>query len=240
MSFWADSKPSMRKTWSQLIFRRPAVPGWASLVAGGKARGWEFRLTHEHDGFALEPAEAANPWRLEWGPSQRRYLGPHELRLRGETGIDPMTHAVLMPRGLMTALEHDIYQQFTEGVMTRLDEQTPEEVRWLAMSERLKPSEMGPLNAQFAAVSNVADWMAGWLQSALAPALLAWSGEVAGDSAPAVPATTPVPMSLVMRRGQLVLRMSMPKPDLAQVTAAIALYEVALSEARRRSEAPPA
>jgi hypothetical protein len=240
MSFWADSKPSMRKIWSQLIFRRPAVPGWAALVAGGKARGWAFRLTHEHDGFALESSGGANPWRLEWGPSQRRYLGAHELRLRAETGIDPMTHGVLMPRGLLTALEQEIYQQFTEGVMTRLDEQTPEEVRWLAMSERLKASEMGPLTEQFAAVSNVADWMAEWLQTGLAPALLTWAGEGAGHSTQARPATTPVPMSLVMRRGQLVLRLSMPKPDLALVTAAVALYEVALSEARRWSEAPPA
>lgn len=234
----------MRKSWSQLLFRRPAVPGWPALAAAGRARGWEFRLTHERDGFALDAPAGAAHWRLEWGPAQRAYLGGHELRLRGDTGIDPMSHALLMPRGLLTSLENAIYQQFTEGVMTRLDDQTPEEVRWLAMSERLTANDMGSLNTRFAAVSNVAGWMADWLRTGLGPSLLEWSGagaaESPGSAVPTAPVhLTPVPMSLVLRRGQLVLRVAMPKPDITSVVAAISLYEIALAEAIRSAQATP-
>jgi hypothetical protein len=216
-----------------MFFRRPSVPGWTALLAAGRARGWALRLTHEHDGFALESPSGAAHWRLEWGPSQRAYLGGHELRLRGDTGIDPMAHALLMPRALMSSLEHAIYQQFTEGVMTRLDDQTPEEMRWLAMSERLTADDMGPLNNRFAAVSNMAGWMADWLRTSLGPSLLDWSGGDAVEPPGPRGSEVPGPMSLVLRRGQLVLRLGMTKPDVASVAAAISLYEVALAEARR-------
>jgi len=54
--------------------------GWAQVCAWSAERGGRLKPTHGRDGLAVEPDLASAPARLEWGPSQRRYLGPGELR----------------------------------------------------------------------------------------------------------------------------------------------------------------
>lgn len=215
--FRPDSNPSMRKSLSQWLLRRPAVPAWASLQAACQQRGWVAKLTHEHDGFVVE----APAWRMEWGPAQRDYLGSHELRLRADIAVDPQLHALVMPRALMAQLEQALYRQFVESVQTRLDDETPEEVRWLAVSERLSSAQLGPLATDFGAVGNDSGWLTAWLGGPLSPALAAWRPADAGES------EAPPAMALMLRRGQLVWRLALARPTASDLISAVKVFETA-------------
>ena len=89
------------------------------------------------------------PWRLEWGPSQRPYIQGHELRLRAEMGLAPDLQLVLMNRALQETMEKAVFDQYVEGVQTRIDNQTPPEMRWLVMFPKLSGSEMGALRERY-------------------------------------------------------------------------------------------
>ena len=188
---------------------RPAAVDVDGLAAWCEQHGHRLKSTVERDGIVVEGD--AMSWRLEWGPSHRRYLGSHELRLRGDTGIDPLTYGVVMPRALMASLQHALYSEFTEGVKTRADDATPEEVRWLAMAPRLSAAELGSLNDRLAAVGNVTPGpvgMAARSDRACAPGL-PWPHRPRRRS----PSSS--------QHGHLVFRQAMPAPDLAAVARAV-------------------
>jgi hypothetical protein len=215
----------MLKNLRQWLFGTPVPAGWASVRAWSGEQGGRFRPTHERDGFAVELDLASAPARLEWGPSQRRYLGPSELRLRADTGLEPQLYALVMPRSLLQSLERDIFNQFTDSVKTRLDEETPEEMRWLAMSPKLNAQQLGALGQDYAAVSNVGAWVADWLGGPLGQALLACAEPgLAGPN---------WPLALIVQRGRLVLRAAMPAPDSQAIGRYFELFSLALTAARR-------
>lgn len=219
---------------------RRGAARWQAVAQWCEAQGWVFKTTREHDGFVVEHAGPGKDIRIEWGPSQRRYLGRHELRLRAETGLDPQCYALLMPKALMDGLEREVFVQFTGGVQTRLDEETPEEMRWLAMSPRLGATQLGPLRSWFAVVGNGVEWMMAWLHSAMGDRLLHWGrladeAHAAGSSAGQLPT-----FALLVYRGHLVMRRALSVPDVVAVREALGLFELALEEARRIQVTPDA
>jgi len=237
----------MLKSLREWVFGRPSVVGEDRLRAWAEGRGWVFKRSAKHDGFIIETPDAAPGWRIEWGPSARRYIGSHELRLRGDTGIDPQTHALVMPKPLLDALEREIYSQYTDNVQTRLDEETPEEMRWLAMSPRLLGGALGSLRGQFAVVGNVTPWMTAWIGGPLGDAFLVFAASLQGDPTPVAPLSPeasselspqPItPMAMIARRSELILRVAMPVPHLPTMEQAVVLFDLALREARRFGEA---
>ena len=70
--------------------------------------------------------------------------------------------AVLV-RGDHEASETKVYNEYIEGVQTRVDTQTPTEIRWLVMYSKLSASELRNLGERFGAVSSVKPWLLGWL-----------------------------------------------------------------------------
>lgn len=227
----------MLKSVRRWLFGPPALPAWGALQAWCAQQSLLLRPTPQRDGFVIERPGGEPGWRIEWGPSRRTYLGSHELRLRGETGLDLALHALLIPRPLMTVLERALYSQITDSVQTRLDDDTPEEVRWLAMSTKLSAAQMGALHPAYGAVCNVPEWMAAWLAGPLQAAL------------PAASMTAPphaigaAPLAIVLQRGGMALRLGTPAPgsemlDLGQLSAALALFELALAETRRMAGTP--
>ncbi|MFZ2988821.1 hypothetical protein, partial [Ideonella sp.] len=180
----------------QWLFGTPLPAAWAPLQAWCSARGLQLKPTAERDGFVIEIRHDALHIRIEWGPSQRHYLGSQELRLRAETGMPPEVYALVLPRGLLTRLEAELYSQFTVGTETRLDAHTPEEMRWLAMSQPLDRAHMGPLRPVFSALSNAEEWLSNWLAGATGKALLAWN-----DAATATP-----DFALIGLRGRMAWR----------------------------------
>jgi len=218
----------MLKFIRQRLFRASRFEGRDALQAWCDASGWTMRGIREQEGFVIDTRSGELEGRIEWGPSQRRYLGSHELRLRGELPLEPEMHALVMPLALMEAVESELFSQFVGGVQTRLDEETPEEMRWLAMSPKLGPGLLGELKGHYAGVSNHMPWLAHWLRGPLGEALLQRSTG---------PAEFAPPFALIAHRGRLTLRVALPEPDVAALQAALGLFELALGQARLAAEA---
>lgn len=202
---------------------RRRLPGRAALHAWCDRQGWSLRGIRGEPGFVIEtrPGEAAG--RVEWGAAHRHYLGPLELRLRGDVPMPAEMYALVMPRALMDTVESELFSRAVGGVHTRIDDATPEEVRWLAMSPRLSGALMGELRTGYAAVGSHLPWLAHWLQGPLGEALAARAAPPDGPPPP--------PFALVAHRGRLSLRVAMPEPDVAGVRAAMDLFELALAQA---------
>jgi hypothetical protein len=218
----------MLKFLKQRLFGSGGSEGREALQAWCDASGWSMRGIRDRQGFVIDTRAGNLAGRIEWGPSQRAYLGPHELRLRGELALAPDMHALVMPRSLMDAVESELFSQFVGGVQTRFDEETPEEMRWLAMSPKLSPGLLGELKGHYAGVSSHVPWLSHWLRGPFGDALLQRA------TGPAKQAGL---FALIAHRGRLTLRVALPEPDVASVQAAMSLFDLGLSQARLAVEA---
>lgn len=191
------------------------VRDWAT------ARGHRFATIKGAEGFAVEPAGGA--WRAEWGPSQRDYIDGMELRVRADLGEAGDLQMLAATAPLVRRLERDVFEQFTEGTQTRIDDHTPEEMRWLVLYPKMPRVALGPLRERFAVLANrpaaATMWLDGELSRALAAAS-AWLDEA-------------TPLAIVVQRSRFVLRMDLAEPDPQTVEAAIALAVVSIAAARR-------
>jgi hypothetical protein len=195
-----------------------AIQGWA------ESRSLDFKRPRDGEGFVIEAPRAAPPWRLEWGASQRPYIAGAELRLRAETGSSSDVQLLVLSRALMELLERQVFEEYTEQLQTRIDTATPEEMRWLVLYPKLPAAELKGLREQFGGVASVPQllpqWLDGPLADKLAQARTSWLG--ADD-----------PLVLIVQRGRLTMRTPLANPDPARLTSVLALFEVALREARR-------
>lgn len=222
----------MLKFIKQRLFRASSFEGRDALQAWAESAGWTMRNTRDREGFVIDSRAGVLDGRIEWGPSQRHYMGSHELRLRGELpALSGEAHALVMPRALLDTVEGELFNQFVGGVQTRIDEETPEEMRWLAMSPKLSGALLGELKNHYAAVSNRLPWLAHWLHGPLGELLL----QRALGAAEAAP-----PFALIVQRNRLTLRVALPEPDVASVQAAQALFELARVQAGVTADEPGA
>ena len=200
-----------------------AVPDWAGIAPWAESRQYAFREVAT-EGFVVDGRFGVTPWRLEWGPSQRPYIEGQELRLRAELGLPAELQLVLMNRTLQAAMEKAVFEQAVEGVQTRIDNQTPPEMRWLVMYPKLPGTDMPLLREGYIALSSMRRWLQQWLDGALTTAL-------AGLTTPAE-----VPVVLMIGRGRLMLRTALADAQVGAVQAWLRVFEVALREARRLAE----
>jgi len=167
--------------------------GWEPVVAWAEAQRATFR-GQQGEGFVIDGRTGAAAWRLEWGPSQRPYFAGGELRLRAEPGVDGELQLLVITRSLQEQLERAIFEQYVEDVQTRIDNQTPPEMRWLVMLPKLAGSEMPALREHFSALGNVKPWLQAWLRGGLTQQLARHgTSPVANGAAAAPPPTTPTP-----------------------------------------------
>lgn len=195
--------------------------GWGELGSWARARGWTLRGTRESNGFVIDGRTGALPWRLEWGPSQRPYIGGHELRLRAELELPRELQLLVLNRELMESMEKSVFEQYVEGVQTRIDTTTPSEMRWLVMFPKLSGSELKGLRDRYGAVSSFKPWLKQWLDGPLAAALAA---------APSSPAH---PLVLIVARRRLSLRTALAVADADSLGAWLRLFDCALLAAQR-------
>ena len=139
-----------------------AAQGWEGIAPWAESKQYSFRGV-QTEGFVIDGRLGTTPWRLEWGPSQRPYIQGQELRLRSELGLASDLQVVVMNRVLQEQMERDVFDQYVEGVQTRIDNQTPPEMRWLVMFPKLPGSDMGPLRDHFVALSSMKGWLQQWL-----------------------------------------------------------------------------
>ena len=206
----------------RLFSRSAALPAkdWDGMQPWAEAKKYDFRGV-QTEGFVVDGRLGTTPWRLEWGPSQRSYIAGRELRLRCELGLGAELHALVMNRTLQEQMEAAMFNQYVEGVQTRIDNQTPPEMRWLVMFPKLAGSEMGELRERYVALASKKSWMLRWLEGPLAQALASHRVNAA------------LPFVLMIGRGRLMLRTEMPEAEVNEVERWLGLFETAIREARR-------
>ncbi|MBL8328763.1 MAG: hypothetical protein JNJ71_07910 [Rubrivivax sp.] len=194
---------------------------WSALKQWVEDRQYEWREVRGHDGFVIEGRQGTQPWRLEWGPSQRDYLKSPEMRLRAEVAVAPELQALVLNRRLQERMESEVFNHYVEDLQTRADARTPPEMRWLVMYTPLTGPELRQLRDRWAAVSNVKQWLELWLSGPLGQALHALDADP-GE-----------PLVMMIARGRLTLRLALPEPRVTHVEHWLHLFECAVREARR-------
>lgn len=189
-----------------------AIAAWAA------DRGWRFAGARGGAGFVVE----SDTLRVEWGTPQRDYIVPAELRVRAELGDCGDLQMLLATRELMKTLEAEVFEQATEGNRTRMDDRTPEEMRWLVLYPKLPRAELGALAERISALANRRRAAAIWLDAALAATL----GKSLARLGPHEP------LVMVVQRGRFVLRRALAQPTVPALEEAIGLAGVAVKSAR--------
>jgi len=206
-----------------------ALPNWTEFVAWAHEHDWTLKRTISHDGWAMDHNPAHAGWRIEWGPAQRGFMSSHEFRIRFEVAQLSDVQALVLDRPLLARLDREVYAQFTDNVQTRLDEETPEEMRWLAMHTKLSPNQMGvPLRDRYGAISNDTLWVERWLAGPIANAL-----KQRADAMP-IEAVAAEPFLLRLSRGQVVIRQAAATPTVKVLQMCVAVAE-AVDAALRKS-----
>jgi len=196
--------------------------GWEGIAPWAQSKQYGFRGV-QNEGFVIDGRLGATPWRLEWGPSQRPYIQGQELRIRAEMGLSSELQLVVMNRTLQESMEKAVFDQYVEGVQTRIDNQTPPEMRWLVMFPKLSGADMPLLKERYVALASTKTWLRQWLDGALSQVLSAQSVEA------------DVPVVLMIGRGRLMLRTALADADVAPVQHWLRVFETAMREARRVS-----
>ncbi len=203
--------------------RSAADQARAALEAWCAARGYTLRSVRQSEGFVVDGTMGTTPWRLEWGPSQRRYVKGFELRLRCEPQLVPGLQALVLDKPLQQEMEREVFEEYVEDTKTRIDTSTPPEMRWLVMLQKIGADTAVPWRSRFAAVANDPPWAALWL-----------SGETGTALAAAVLAPGQ-PFVLMVNRGRLTLRTAAPDPHVEVFEAWVGLFERAVTSALEAS-----
>ena len=196
---------------------------WAAAADWAEAGGHRFARSRDGSGFIIEAGEAATAWRLEWGAAQRHYFDGPELRLRADVGATGDLQMLVIGRELMVRLEQQMFEESTDGTETRMDEDLPEEMRWLVLYSKLPRAELGVLRERFGALANLPRAALSWLDPALVQQL---------DGTTAWLSPSPA-LLLVLQRGRLTLRCALAQPEVPALKAARVLFDAALTAARR-------
>jgi hypothetical protein len=199
-------------------------PDFAEIAAWARRRGLSFKRERDGHGFVIDGSLDGQPWRLEWGPSQRPYIVGHELRVRADVGLPMDLLMLLMTRPLMQTLETQAYEEFTRSNQTQLGSTSPEESRWLVLFPKIPLASWPALRSRFGGVSNVAQAGSAWLDGPLGREL----ERAAGTLLEAAP-----PCLLMTSKGRAYLRLQAPVVDCDLIAAALSLFETACTEAIR-------
>jgi hypothetical protein len=199
---------------------------WQDVAEWADQKRYIFKRTREGNGFVVDGNFNDQPWRLEWGPSQRAYIQGYELRFRMELQLPSALQMLVLNRPLLESLERESFERYTEVNQTQVDVSTSEEMRWVAM---FAPSDLvgqRALRPHFAALSSPPSHVEAWLKGDLAAALLLVAASV-------LPKETP--MVLMTLRGRAYMRMALPEPKAATLDAMSKVFASACTEALRVS-----
>ena len=213
----------MLKTLRRLLSRGAPPLETTALQQWAKERGHGWRRVRGAEGCVIDGRQGTAKWRLEWGASQRDYIVNQELRFIAELDLPHSLLAMVLNRPLMEAMEKAVYEQLVDDVQTRIDTDTPAEMRWLVMYSKLSNPDLGRLQARYGAVSSVTPWMLQWLAGPLNDALATTIDEVPPEQ----------PLVLTIGRGRLTLRTAMAQPNAQQLALWFSVFEHAMREALR-------
>lgn len=181
----------------------------------------QVRTPREGEGIIIDGKSGDVPWRLEWGPSQRPYVLGQELRIRADLSLPSDLQVIVLNKALQEAIEKTMFEQFVEDVQTRIDTETPAEMRWVVMYPKLTRAEIGELRERYAATASIKPWLLGWLNGALSTSLLGLKTDAA------------TAFVLMVGRGRLTLRTELDDATPGTVEPLLRVFETALREAKR-------
>lgn len=214
----------MLDAFKRIFSSKPAGPDWRQVSGWARSQQYAFKTVREHGGFAIDGAFGRLPWRLEWGPPQRGYVKTRELRLRMELALPPDLQMMVLNRTLLELLEHQTFEDFTQGTQTYVGSAIPEEMRWLAMWPRAPLNGQRDLRQHFAALGPDPALAGAWLEGALGLQLLG----VRDTLLKAAP-----PFMLMTGRGRLYLRMELPEAEAQPLADAVGVFGVAAQQLLR-------
>ena len=193
------------------LVTRANAARWRPIQDWAEARGAEFTQADDGQGFLIESRKAMpGPLRIEWGASQRSYLPGFQL--------------MVVCRTLMEELERAVFEAYTDTLKTRVDTDTPEEMRWLVMFPKFNPSSSPMLRQRYGIVGVTKELTGAWVEADLGEALVQASQDLLPEGHPFV---------LMSMRGNLYMRTEMSEPDLPRLQALVRLLETAAREAQR-------
>lgn len=200
---------------------------WGDLSDWAERAGHVFKRAKDDAGFVIDGSFDGQPWRLEWGPPQRDYLGAPELRIRMELGLPADLQMLVISRALMEQLDRRMYEESVQETRTRIDSATPEEVRWLVMFRPVDLTPFRAVRAKFGAVAAIPEAGFAWIEGPLAQVLERASSQLL---------RLEPPFLLMTHRGKAYLRMAAPEVDVQTVIGAVALFQVAVAQALRAAQ----
>ena len=208
------------------LIKGPSAAGGArhALEIWCASRSLSLRGVKQSEGFVVDGMLGLVPWRLEWGPSQRRYVKGFELRLRAEPGLAAGLQALVLDRPLQQEMEREVFEEFVEDTKTRIDTSTPPEMRWLVMLQKLSADASAEWRSRFYAVANDPQWASRWL-----------AGQT-GTRLHEAPLSPGQPMVLMVHRGRITLRTAMDMPESADLERWVGLFEAAVASAVEASQ----
>jgi len=131
--------------------------------------------------------------------------------------------AVVLNRSLLALMEKTVYDQFVGDLQTRIDTDTPPEMRWLVMFPQLGARLLGRLHPRYGAAGNDTLCLPQWLSGPLEEALANSVASVGPDQ----------PVVLAVGRGRLTFRTPMSRPDGVALAIWLPVFEQALKAVAR-------
>ncbi|MEJ6008039.1 hypothetical protein WG899_21005 [Paucibacter sp. AS339] len=197
---------------------------WRSISDWAEARNGQFRMARDGQGFLIEqPKALPGALRIEWGRSQRAYIEGFELRMRCELRLHSDLQLLILCRQLMEKLEASVFEAYTDTLKTRVDTDTPEEMRWLVMFPKFSHISSKLVRQRFGALGVNKELTAEWVEGELSSLLAQASLELLPEGQPFV---------LMTMRGNVYLRTAMAEPSLPKIQALVKLLESACKEAQ--------
>lgn len=197
---------------------------WKPIVEWSHSQQAQFHQIKDGSGFVIERRRTPGALRIDWGPSTRAYLQGQELRMRCEFKLNPDLQMMVLDRQLMEKLEVEVFDAYTDTLRTRVDTDTPEEMRWLVMFPKLAHMSSKLVRSHYGVLGVNRDLASAWLEGRLSEGLAQATQDLVPPGRPFV---------MLCLRGNLYLRTTMPEPDLAQIQAFVKLLELAGQEALR-------
>jgi hypothetical protein len=197
---------------------------WRPIHDWAEARNGQFRMARDGQGFLIEqPKALPGSLRIEWGRSQRAYIEGHELRMRCELRLHSDLQLLILCRQLMEKLESSVFEAYTDTLKTRVDTDTPEEMRWLVMFPKFSQISSKLVRQRFGALGVNKELTAAWLEGELSTLLAQASLDLLPEGQPFV---------LMTMRGNVYLRTAMAEPSLSKIQALVKVLELACKEAQ--------
>jgi hypothetical protein len=215
----ASSHLMVIKQVKQWLTARANAARWRPLREWAEDRGGQLRHARDGRGLVIDlPRTLPGLTRIEWGPSQRSYIEGHELRMRCELKLNADMQMMIIERKLMEHLERSVFEAYTDTLRTRVDTDTPEEMRWLVMFPKQSQIDSKLVRQRFGCLGINRELLMAWLDKDLSDRLAQASQDVLIEGRPFV---------LLSLRGNVYLRTSMPEPTLTEIQALVRVLEAA-------------